>query len=95
MVKNPPANAGDIRDLGQENLLEEDMATHSVFLPRESHGQKILVGHSPQSHKELDKPGQLHTHTHEICKSLVVSVPSYHRDRGHTRLYKIHQSSQL
>ena len=32
MVKNPPANAGDIRDLGQENLLEDGMATHSSFL---------------------------------------------------------------
>ena len=33
MVKNPPANAGDSRDtvrsLGQENPLEEGMATHS------------------------------------------------------------------
>ena len=31
-VKNPPANAGDIRDVGQENPLEEDMATHSSIL---------------------------------------------------------------
>ena len=33
VVKNPPANAGDIRDtgstLGQEDALEEGMATHS------------------------------------------------------------------
>ena len=36
MVKNPPANAGDIRDtvrsLGQEDSLEEGMATHSSIL---------------------------------------------------------------
>ena len=36
MVKNPPANAGDIRDvvssLGQEDPLEEGMATHSSIL---------------------------------------------------------------
>jgi len=25
-----------------------------VFLPGESHGQKSLVGYSPQVHKELD-----------------------------------------
>ena len=36
VVKNPPANAGDIeiqvQSLGQEDLLEEDMATHfSIF----------------------------------------------------------------
>ena len=33
VVKNPPYNAGDARDtgcpLGQEDALEEDMATHS------------------------------------------------------------------
>ena len=29
MVKNLPANAGDARDLGGEDPLEEEMATHS------------------------------------------------------------------
>ena len=40
MVKNPSANAGDVRDtgltqiqsLGWEDLLEEDMASHSSIL---------------------------------------------------------------
>ena len=35
VVKNPPANAGDIRDagsLGREDPLEEGMATHCSFL---------------------------------------------------------------
>ena len=36
MVKNPPANAGDVRDmgliLGQEDALEEEMVTHSSIL---------------------------------------------------------------
>ena len=36
MVKNPPANAGDVRDAGsnpgQEESLEEKMATHSSIL---------------------------------------------------------------
>ena len=36
VVKNPPANAGDMRDVGlipgQEDLLEEGMATHSSIL---------------------------------------------------------------
>ena len=37
VVKNPPANAGDLRDtqvrpLGQEDPLEEGMATHSGIL---------------------------------------------------------------
>ena len=30
VVKNPPANAGDVSSIpGQEDLLEEEMATHS------------------------------------------------------------------
>ena len=31
-----------------------------VFLPREFHGQRSLVGYSPWSHKELDMTEQLH-----------------------------------
>ena len=57
-VKNPPANAGDVRDtgsiLGQEDPLEEGMATHSIFLPGESHGQRSLVGYSPSGRTESD-----------------------------------------
>ena len=33
-----------------------------VFLPGESHGQRRLVGYSPQGHKELDTTEQLSTH---------------------------------
>ena len=58
MVKNPSANARDLRDSGQipglEDLLEEGMATHSTILPGESHGQRSLAGYSPQDHKVLD-----------------------------------------
>ena len=32
LVKNPPANAGDVRDTGQEGPLEKEMATHSSVL---------------------------------------------------------------
>ena len=56
VVKNPPANAGDIREvsssLGGEDPLEEEMATHSSTLAGESHGQKSLVG--PCGRTELD-----------------------------------------
>ena len=40
VVKNPPANAGDVRDTGslsQEDPLEEEMATYSSILAGESH----------------------------------------------------------
>ena len=59
MVKNPPANAGHMRDvgsiLGREDPLEENMATHSSMLAWNSHGQRSLAGYSPSGHKESDK----------------------------------------
>ena len=48
MVKNLPTMQETwVRSLGQENPLEKGMATDSVFLPGESHGQRSLVGYSP------------------------------------------------
>ena len=41
-----------VRSLGLEDPLEKEMATHSVFLPGESHGQRSLVGCSPWGRKE-------------------------------------------
>ena len=40
--------------MGQEDPLEKEMATHSVFLPEKSHGQRSLVGYSPWVYNELD-----------------------------------------
>ena len=58
VVKNLPANAGDLKDAGsipgQEDPLEEDMTIHTTVLAREIHGQKSLVGYSPWGCKELD-----------------------------------------
>ena len=43
------------RFLGWEDLLEEEMATHSsILLPGESHGQRSLMGYSSWGCKELD-----------------------------------------
>ena len=36
------------------------MATHSSILPGESHGQRSLVGYSPQGRKKSDTTEQLH-----------------------------------
>ena len=48
MVKNPPAmQETRLQSLGWEDPLEKRMATHSVFLPGEFHGQKSLVSYSP------------------------------------------------
>ena len=42
------------RSLSQEDHLEEEMTTLSIFLPGESHGQRSLVVYSPWGHKESD-----------------------------------------
>ena len=58
MVKNPPANAGDIKEwiqsLGQEDPLEEGMANYSSILAWRTHGQRSLAGYSPYGHTESD-----------------------------------------
>ena len=57
-VKNPPAKAGDTRDMGLicglGRSLEEETVPFPIFLPGESHGQSSLVGYSPQGCKESD-----------------------------------------
>ena len=48
MVKNSPANAGDIRDSG--SILGSGRSSgggHGKFLPGESHGQRSLEDYSP------------------------------------------------
>ena len=45
-----------VQSLGQGDPLQEEMATHSSFLPGESHGQRSLAGYSPWGLKELDVP---------------------------------------
>ena len=65
MVKKLPAMWETwVRPLGWEDPLEEDVATHSVFSPGKSHGQRRLAGYSPQGHKEWDTTEQLNTYTH-------------------------------
>ena len=62
VVKNPPANAGDTGSIpGLGGSLEEGMATHLVFLPRECRGQWSLVSYSLWSHKESDMTECTHT----------------------------------
>ena len=54
VVKNPPANAGDVGlILGWEDSLENKMATLSVFLPVKSHGQRSLVASNPGGLKRV------------------------------------------
>ena len=59
MVKNPPANAGDIRDTNSipesERSPEGEMATYSSILAWRIHGQRrSLVGYSLYGRQESD-----------------------------------------
>ena len=59
LVKNPPANAGDIKRPGFSPCIGKipwRRAWHPtpVFLPREPHGQRSLAGYRLQGRKELD-----------------------------------------
>ena len=58
-----------VQSLGREDLLEKEIATCSVFLPRKSHGWRSLVSHSPWGHKESDMTEQLHFHFSLLCKN--------------------------
>ena len=54
MVKNPPANAGDLCFLPGPGRSPGGGQPTPVFLPGKSHGQRNLAGFSPWGHKELD-----------------------------------------
>ena len=58
VVKNPPVNAEETRDMGSKVPRKipwrRAWQPTPVFLPGESHGQRSLVGYSPLGHKESD-----------------------------------------
>ena len=70
-VKNPPAvqemQETEVRSLGPEDPLEKEMAIHSGILAWKSHGQRSLVGHSPEGHKESGRTE--HAHGQSIGKA--------------------------
>ena len=59
MVKNPDANAGDIRDSSSIPGLgrfpwRRKWQPIPLFLPGKSYGQRNMVGYSPNGRKESD-----------------------------------------
>ena len=53
MVKNLPVTIGDMdSNPGSGKSPGEEMATHSVFLPGKSYGQRSLVGYNPVGYKK-------------------------------------------
>ena len=55
-----------VKPLGLEDALEEEMATHSNILSWKIPGTRSLAGDTPWDHKESDR---LSTHTHTRYKS--------------------------
>ena len=43
-----------VRSLGQEDPLEEEMETHTSILSWEIYGQRSLAGYRPWAHKDSD-----------------------------------------
>ena len=56
VVKNLPANAGDLRDSWVRKIpWRRAQQPTPVFLPGESHGQRSLAGYGPHGHKESER----------------------------------------
>ena len=72
--KESTCAAGDAGDTGLIPGLERPPWRRAwkptpVFLPRESHGQRSLVGYSPKSHRQSDTTEETkHTCTHRTLK---------------------------
>ena len=80
LVKNPPANAGDVRDAGSvlslEDALEEEMATSSSILAWRIPWTEEAGGLQSMGCKESDMTEQLNYHYH-ICVYVYICVCRY------------------
>ena len=86
VVKNPPVNAGDIRDvgsvpgLGRKWVLQGSVPWRrkwrptSVFLPENFHGQRGLVGYNQYGCKELDMTERLSLHISHIYTHVPIYI---------------------
>ena len=63
-----------VQSLGQEDLLEKEMATHSSVLAWKVHEQRRPVGYRPWGSKELDMTEQLSTHSTLRVLGIVLKV---------------------
>ena len=78
MVKNPPANAGDVRDVGWIPGLGKFPGEGKGYPLQYSclknpHGQRSLVGYRPQSLKESDTTKAIQ-HAQHTVKSLLREI---------------------
>ena len=84
MVKNPPTVRETwVQLVGWEDPWRRAWQPTSMFLPRESHGQMILVGYGPWGQKESDM-------TKHISERYIAISPLY---RGLGKPYNYNKSS--
>ena len=79
LVKNLPAiQETQVLSLGQEDPLEEEMATPPVFLPGEPHGQRSLVSYSPHGGKSQTRLSDSPTNDYtDLCQQSDVPAFEY------------------
>ena len=65
VVKNPPANAGDV--VGKIPWRRKWQPT-PIFLPGKFYGQMSLAGYNPWCYKKLDMTEHTHAYLNEVVK---------------------------
>ena len=71
---------------------DPDMATHSIFLPGESHGRRSLVGYSPWGRKESDTTERLHftpLHFIKFCHYPFLSLQDQYQSQNISLPFRI------
>ena len=79
MIKHLAYNAGDLGSIPGKILWRGKWQPTPVLLLGKSHGQRSMVGYSPQGRKESDTTEQLHFHFHVLEKEMAThsSVPAW------------------
>ena len=77
VVKNPPASAGDVRDVALVPWVgkipwRRKWQSSPVFLPGKSHGQRSLAGYSPRGRKRVGRDSA----TEPACTRLLLKSVS-------------------
>ena len=92
MVKNLPANAGDLSSVpGSEDPLGKEMATHPSILAWKSHGQKNLTGYKLGGCKESDVTER----THIPVRDMVPYPCGYQEDKQETSWTPIQSKQKI
>ena len=87
VVKNLPANVGDIGDAEFDPWVRKIPWRRArqptpVFLPQKSHGQGRLVGYGPWGRKELDTTEWLSTHTENCTTVATINLRIFCHPQG-------------